>query len=357
MQQYNIIHFEALGEEAAHLKEEMEHFKGTSEIPKDFSYLITPENLQNYLAQHPHTVLPDIISIKTHSKLPEDYLKNGAKKSVITRSAGYDHCEHYASIANISSLREYCVEAVAQTAIKFLYNICGYANEYTEKTRVFEREKTHSFIELHKGLKATVFGVGKIGKKVYELLVANGLDVRAVDIREAELKKLYGDKFKFISKEEALDSDIFVNVMNLTKIEGIPYYNVNYFSKEYLQRATKKFAFINMTRGDIAPESGLLELYNNGKMVGFGTDVFSNESLISACLKANDFSKCQDKDVLAGYEFVKKSLDRSGNVYVQSHQAFNSDLAAASKASEAIKHLVAWIKNNKERFDEQLPYY
>ena len=28
-----------------------------------------------------------------------------------------------------------------------------------------------------------------------------------------------------------------------------------------------------------------------------------------------------------------------------------------NKAKETIKHLCAWYKNNKKKFDEQLPYY
>jgi D-lactate dehydrogenase len=54
---------------------------------------------------------------------------------------------------------------------------------------------------------------------------------------------------------------------------------------------------------------------------------------------------------------VKKSIDRSANIYVQPHQGFNSDIAAKTKASEAIKHVISWYKNRGSCFDEQLPYY
>lgn len=91
---YDIINFEALGEEAIHLDEEIKKAQIEGRLPKDLKYLIVPENLQSYLEKNPDLQLPDIITTKTHSKLPEDYLK-GNKKSIITRSAGYDHLNTY----------------------------------------------------------------------------------------------------------------------------------------------------------------------------------------------------------------------------------------------------------------------
>jgi len=41
---------------------------------------------------------------------------------------------------NIASLREYCVNAVAQTAMKFLYAAAGELNHYSLNTVAFERK-------------------------------------------------------------------------------------------------------------------------------------------------------------------------------------------------------------------------
>jgi len=84
-------------------------------------------------------------------------------------------------------------------------------------------------------------------------------------------------------------------------------------------------------------------------------DVFSNESIFSKFLK-NEV-KTQNEDLKAAKEIEEKALALSENFYVQPHQGFNSDLASIAKAKETIKHLCAWYKNNKEKFDEQLPYY
>ncbi len=351
---YDIIHFEALGPEAKHLEEEIEKARLRGELPEGHTYLITPKNVQDFLRDNPGTGLPEIITTKTHSVLPESYFAKG-KKSVITRSAGYDHFEHLAEKLNIASLREYCVNSVAQTAMKFLYATAGELNHYSNNTVTFERKDSRAFMELDGRRTLTVFGVGKIGKRTYELAEANGLAVQGVDIRQEELGDLYGGSVRFVSKEEAIaSSDIIVNAMNLTRNDQSRFYNVRYFSKQYLAKATKRLIFINVTRGEIAPEAGLLELYRSGKITGIGLDVFTSESEFARLLLGEPITGA---DLLAAKTLVERSIDRSANIYVQPHQAFNSDIASQTKAVEAIKHLVSWYRNGKQRFDEQLPYY
>ena len=56
-------------------------------------------------------------------------------------------------------------------------------------------------------------------------------------------------------------------------------------------------------------------------------------------------------------QYVDAFGQKKDNIYVQPHQAFNSDLAAAAKASDTVKHMIEWFKCGKTGFDEQLPYY
>ncbi len=352
---YDLMNFEALGEETGHLDREIRAAKRAGLLPKEMTYVNVQEDLQDYLAAHPDTVLPDIITVKTHSVLPADYVGKGKKKSVVTRSAGYDHLEHLQETANIASLREYCVNAVAQTAVKLMYNCCGYMNRYTKNAGSFDRDHVPSFMELNETRTATVFGVGRIGKKTYDLAKANGLNVLGVDIREKELSALYGDSVRFVSKEEAAEkSDIILNLMSLTRDENSRFYNVGYFSEYYLSTFHKPVMFINVTRGEIASEEALLSMYNAGKIKGIGLDVFSGEAAFAASLTGKEPKDANGKAALA---LLRMALDRTGNVYVQPHQGFNSDAAAAAKAREAIRHVIAYYKNGGERFDEQLPYY
>jgi D-lactate dehydrogenase len=353
---YDIIHFEALGPEAEHLKEEITKAQQNGELPKDHEYLITPSTVQEYLKENQGVVLPDIITTKTHSTFPETYLA-GARKSIITRSAGYDHVEDLADKANIASLREYCVNAVAQTAMKLLYVTAGELNHYTKNAETFERKDSKAFLELNEDVILTVFGVGKIGRRIYDLSLANGLTVQGVDIRQKELDEVYQGQVNFVSKEHAIgSSNIIINAMNLTKNEQSRFHNVGYFSEEFLSKAQPGLIFINVTRGEIAPESNLLALYESGKLRGVGLDVFSDEAQFAALLNAKEQTDA-GKDHLAAIAMVRSSLARDSNIYVQPHQGFNSDVAAKAKAVEAIKHVVSWYKNNGRCFDEQLPYY
>jgi len=353
---YDIMHFEALGAEAQHLVEETERAKAAGLLPADLRYVVTPLNLQEYLAEHPETVLPDILTTKTHSVPPEDYLSS-SRKSIITRSTGYDHYEGIQSRANIASLRRYCVGSVAQTAIKFMYAAAGLLNQYTANTADFERNRNESFMELCKDRTATVFGVGNIGRQIYDLAEANGLRVQAVDVRQEALQAQYGPgAVHFVSPEEAVEtSDILFCGMNLTRDPASPYCNVGYFSEGLLRKAKKGVLFINVTRGEIAPESVLLKLYREGQIGGIGLDVFSEESALSDALRGH--AGRTDADIEAARELIRMAEDRSANVYVQPHQAFNSDRAAADKAHDTIEHVIYWYQHGKKGFAEQLPYY
>lgn len=114
----------------------------------------------------------------------------------------------------------------------------------------------------------------------------------------------YEGSVRFVSREEAVrSSHIMVNAMNLTKNKKSRFYNIAYFSKDYLSRAKDLLIFINVTRGKIAPEKGLLELYLSGKIAGLGLDVFTNESEFAKVL-LGDISGEEDR--LAAKALVEK---------------------------------------------------
>ena len=351
---YDILFFEALGEESAHLTEEMESAKARGTIPGDLRYYVGTETLQEYLAANPDTELPDIISTKTHSILPDTWLNTGKKKSVISRSSGYDHFEHLAGIANITSLREYCVNAVAETAVKLMFCACGNLNQYTQNMTTFERNNCISFKELS-NLKVTVFGVGKIGKRIYDMVKGLGMDARAVDLRADKLSALYSNDVRFVSKEEATDSDVIICAMNYTRDPESRYYNKAYFTEEYLRRFPKGLVFINVTRGEIAPEAALWKLYQEGHLFGIGVDTFNGEAELTKVLRSHKNPETEHED--ASICMIDAALVRTANVYVQPHQGFNSDVAALCKAVETVKHLEDYFARGCTDFTSQLPYY
>jgi D-lactate dehydrogenase len=252
-------------------------------------------------------------------------------------------------------LREYCISAVAQTAMKLLYATAGLMNHYTEKARTFDRNDIRSFIELTPGKVATVFGLGRIGKRVHDLLACNEVTVQAFDFAQDKLEQFYDHSVKFVSKEEAVaNSHFFVNTMSLVRAPESKSFNVDFFSKEYLSRAKPGLIFVNVARAEVAPEAGLLELYDKGILGGIGLDVFSDEDVFS---KVVNGEPTDNPDLLAAKEMLRRSLDRSANIYIQPHQGFNSDAATVHKAYESIRHVAAWYRNGKTRFDTQLPYY
>lgn len=352
---YDVIHFEALGQEAAHLREEVEHSVRTSRLPERFSQLVTPLTIQRFLSENPGIPLPRLITVKTHSVIPPAWIEHPDTGGVVTRSAGYDHLEHLSRRIHIASLREYCVQAVAQTALKFVYAAAGRLNDYTLLTGTFDRGNAPSFMELSPERRATVFGVGRIGKAICDLLRSNGIDVSGVDIRSRDLSREYGGSIRFVTPEEGVRSaDLIVNAMNLTRDPASPFHNVGYFSREFFSLAERPLIFVNVTRGEIAPEDIILSLYDEGRITGIGLDVFSDESGLAESLAPGI---TPPRSFAAARELIRRSLAREANIYVQPHQGFNSDRAARQKAVEAVRHMEAWYRNGCRRFDEELPYY
>lgn len=352
---YDIIHFEALSKEWEYLISESEEAINNFLLPKNHNFLVTPLTIQEFLNHNPDIKLPDIITIKTHSIIPDNYINNWNKKNIITRSAWYDHIEHISNIANITSLREYCVNAVAETAISFLFASSRKINHYSLKTKDFDRKWCETFLELT-WKTVTVYWVGKIWKRIYDMLFWLWLNVQAVDIREKELSKLYKKSVNFISKEEAIkNTDIIINAMNFTKDEKSIYFNKWYFSWEYFLNSKNWIIFINVTRWEIAPESILLQNYKNWKIIWIWLDVFSDENNFSNLMKW--IIKSNNKDLNSAKKLVKLSINRKWNIYVSPHQWFNSDIASEKKATETIKHLINYYKNQKKGFIEQIPYY
>lgn len=351
---YDVIHFEALGPEAAHLQEETARAMTAGLLPPGHRCLITPLTVQSLLEADPGLPLPGLVTTKTHSVLPDRYVAEGGK-GVVTRSAGYDHLENLAGRLHVASLRDYCVDAVAQTAMKFIYATTGLLNHYCNNARSFDRQACQAFQAMDGDLTATVFGVGRIGLRIYQLAQANGLNVQGVDARAQTLAGTYGGAVRFVSRDEAIaSSDLIINAMNLTRDPASPLHNVGYFSRAYLASAPKPLIFVNVTRGEIAPEAGLLDLYRAGRITGMGLDVFSHEAAFTQVLHGEATG---DPDLLAAQALIGMALERTGNVYVQPHQGFNSNRAARTKAAEAIKHVIAWFRNGGQRFDEELPYY
>lgn len=78
---YDVIHFEALGAEAQYLNEETVHAQQRGDVPLDIRYFITPLTVQEYLSKTPCAHLPELVTIKTHSLIPEEYL-DGKKKAL-----------------------------------------------------------------------------------------------------------------------------------------------------------------------------------------------------------------------------------------------------------------------------------
>jgi D-lactate dehydrogenase len=181
------------------------------------------------------------------------------------------------------------------------------------------------------------------------------MDARAVDLRADTLTELYGGSVRFISKEEAIDSDVVICAMNYTRDPASRYFNKDYFTEEYLRSFKKGLVFVNVTRGEIAPEAPLWKLFREGHIFGIGVDTFHGEAELTKVLRGQKGIETEHE--AAATNMIDAALKRTENIYVQPHQGFNSDVAALCKATETVKHLEDYFARGCTDFTSQLPYY
>ena len=125
--------------------------------------------------------------------------------------------------------------------------------------------------------------------------------------------------------------------------------------EEYLRQFPKGLVFVNVTRGEIAPESALWELYREGHLFGIGVDTFHGEAELTKVLRSQKGAETDHEK--AAIAMIEAALARTANIYVQPHQGFNSDVAALCKATETVKHLEDYFSRGCVDFSSQLPYY
>lgn len=137
-----------------------------------------------------------------------------------------------------------------------------------------------------KGLKALVFGYGRIGKNLKKYLDAFGINVKFFDPKY-DTNKLNS----FIKKEEIITNLKRVDVVFLCFNWELS--NNNFFNKKFLTNMRKDSFLINTSRGENLDQDALYELLTKGKFKGVALDVLKNEQ--SKNFRESKFIKLEKK--------------------------------------------------------------
>jgi len=161
------------------------------------------------------------------------------------------------------------IQPVAELAMAMMFDLLRRVTRHTllMRGRKWERHVGNLLL----GKKVGVIGLGRIGRKVAELLRGWGIEVCGVDIRPDEKwARQQGVQIKTLEQVLA-DSDIIT--LHLSTSEEHPFC----LGEDEIFRMKKGAFLINVARGALVDEPSLIKALKSGHLAGVGLDVFEEE--------------------------------------------------------------------------------
>ncbi|MDT8715093.1 lactate dehydrogenase [Clostridium sp. 19966] len=215
-------------------------------------------------------------------------------KFVLTRTVGYNHidldCAKELGL-KVAMVPAYSPNAIAELAVTLgmmLLRNTAYAANRT-KERDF-RVDSAMFSKEIRNCTVGVLGTGKIGLTSAKLFKGLGAKIVAYDVFQSDAAK---EVVEFMDLDEMLAVSDIVTV-HVPFIKDVNYHLIN---EEFVSKMKEGAILINTARGELQDIEAILNALENGKLSGYGTDVFEGE--------ASFFSKN-----LRGRKLENKAVDK-----------------------------------------------
>lgn len=203
-------------------------------------------------------------------------------------------------------------DAVAEHTLGLLLGLMNNIHTANQeiKTKKWLRYENRGFEIKNKTI--GIIGYGNIGHEVAKRLSAFGCEILAFD----KHKHNYQDNY---AKEVDLDT-IFQKANIVTLHIPMDKENKNWVNTDFFQKFQHNIWFLNTSRGEIVVQQDLIHALKNGKVLGAGLDVLTNEKL-------NTLSETEEKEFefLASHPHVLLTPHVAGWTY-ESYQRINEVL-------------------------------
>lgn len=161
------------------------------------------------------------------------------------------------------------VQPVAELTMAMILDLLRRVTTHTLLMREKKWERRTGNLLL--GKKVGVIGLGRIGRRVAELLRGWGIEVYGVDIHP-DKGWAQQQGIDILTLQQALaDSDIIT--LHLTAIDEHPFC----LSENEIARMKKGAFLVNVARGVLIDEPSLIKALRSGHLAGAGLDVFEQE--------------------------------------------------------------------------------
>lgn len=246
-------------------------------LPKNFWKIIRKNKYQDYFLKRKSKDFfkAEVAIIRTKTIFDKDmFNKFPNLKFIIRAGTGYDNIDLIEAekrnvfvsntpLANINAAFEHTMALIFASLKKIKKADKWVQNKYWKRNLQLNFELL--------GLKVLVVGVGRIGTKVANALVALGADVKGVD---PFLSKEDWEK-KGIKDTNFLDGICTSNLVTfhcpLTRN------TLYYFNDDIVKKIEKPIFLVNTSRGKVVSESALRKGILENKLIGVGLDVFEEE--------------------------------------------------------------------------------
>lgn len=235
----------------------------------DYKPAITREEILEILPKYQGLI------IRNKTVIDQVLIERGSNLKFIARAgAGLDRID-------ISALKNRNIDlinapegnrgALGEHTIALLLSLLHKINKGSNEVKKgkWDREGNRG-IELE-GKTIGIYGYGYMGSSFAEKLTGFGCEIIAFD----KYKKGFGERLiQEVSLEHLEQETEILSIHVPLTLE-----TKNHFTADYL-RSFKKLKFIlNTARGEVLPLNGVLELLEEGKLLGAGLDVLENEKL------------------------------------------------------------------------------
>lgn len=210
-------------------------------------------------------------------EVDEEILKEARHlKCISVSGVGYGNIDCDAANTygiKVCHIREYCTEEVAEHTFALIGALNRHLKFYEKD---IEENKNWQYYNISGGscLKnktLSIFGYGRIGRRVAEIARGYGMRVLAVD-PFADSKEAKQCGVEIVTAEIALkEGDVISNHMNLTEE------NRYFFRRETFEKMEKHPVFINVGRGGCVREEDLYDALLSGAVSAAGLDVLEAE--------------------------------------------------------------------------------
>lgn len=264
----------------------------------------------------------DAVILRGNCKATRQNLEKFASygiKQVHTRAVGFNNFDLQAASElgiTVARVPGYSPNAIAELSLTLAMSLLRHVQYTAARTAQYDFRVTPTmFSKEIRNCKVGIIGTGKIGVTEAQLFKGLGADVYGYDVFQSDYAK---SVVKFVELDELLATCDIVSL-------HVPYFpgkNDKMVNAEFLAKMKDGAIFINTARGELQDNEAILAALKSGKLEGYGTDVFADETRF--------FFKNFDNGNDIPDQTVRELVDMYPRVLVTPHIGSNTDEALSN---------------------------